>query len=169
MNQNITKMAAKKDKIKAVKVKSKVKLASAAEKDPNFMVQIPEARMLRKDILENVREIIIFMQGYERFRKIQEEKVAAFVKLRGQLRDLNRMIEDQLKKALPRGKLKAPEKVKLELEEEEEERAQPETLLSKPRVSAPPQPQEQHQEAPSELDELEAQLQSIEDQLNKVR
>lgn len=159
-------MAAK--KIKA-KVKSKVKFAPATDKDPNFMVQIPEARMLRKDILENVREIIIFMQGYENFRKIQEEKVAAFVKLKGQLRDLNRLIEDQLRKALPRGKLKKVAEAK---PQEEKEEAHMDTNTPQSRISAPPQPKEQPQEEEethSGLDELEAQLQNIENQLKNVR
>jgi hypothetical protein len=159
-------MAAKKNK---AKIKAKPRPAHAAEKNPDFMVQVPEARMLRKDILENVREVIIFMQGFENFHKIQEEKIATFAKLRGQLRDLNRMIEDQLRKAFPRGKLKAAEKGQPAKKEEKPEAAPVEVLRQQSFVSAPPPSPEPSEEEPSELDQLEAQLQSIENQLRNVR
>ena len=72
----------------------KTAVASAVkEKEPSYVVQVNDPKMLRRDILESLREIIIFMQGYERFRKIQEEKVALFSALKKDVRELNGFIE----------------------------------------------------------------------------
>jgi hypothetical protein len=136
----------------------------APEKDPNFMVQVNEPRMLRKDLLESIREIIIFMQGYEKFRKIQEDKVALFTQLRTDLRILNSLIDDKLYKYLPKGKLKSISPSK-EQEKPYEREEQP-LAVSRPTViSSTPAPGD----APrSELDELENQLKDIESQLRSM-
>lgn len=138
-----------------------------AEKDPNFMVQISEPRMLRKDILESVREVIIFMQGYEKFRKIQEEKVALFTQLKVDIRVLNNLIDDKLRKYLPKGKLKTvqldqqPAKPADYAYQRDEEPLQTSTSDSAPVASSSKVPS-------SELDELESQLKDIESQLRNV-
>lgn len=133
-----------------------------AEKDPNYMVQISEPRMLRKDILESVREVIIFMQGYEKFRKIQEEKVALFTQLKVDVRVLNNLVEDKLRKYLPKGKLKA---VQLDKQPDYAYQQDEEPL----NTSTPSAPIASASKAPSsELDELETQLKEIETQLRNV-
>lgn len=128
-----------------------------AEKDPNFMVQVSEPRMLRKDLLESVREIIIFMQGYEKFRKIQEDKVTLFTQLKTDLRVLNSLVDDKLRKYLPKGKLRAVQTPKQDIKPY----ARDEELLRAPSI--------QNDRSPaSELDELESQLKNIETQLRSV-
>src|SRR3989338_4955922 len=100
MNRNNSKMATK----KKVLLKKKV-VPAKLEKEPDYMVQIAEPKMVRKDLLESLREVIIFMQGYEKFKKVQEDKVALFTALKSDVRELNLLIEGQLKKYLPKGKL----------------------------------------------------------------
>ncbi len=132
-----------------------------AEEGPEFMVRIADPKMVRKDLLETLREIIIFMQGYEKFRQIQEEKVATFNNLKKDVKELSFLIDYKLKRLLPKGKLKGlaerHREIKEELEEEEKEFWKEE----KPE-KAPPK------EAKSQLDALESQLREIEGQLRKV-
>ena len=59
----------------AQKVKKKLPLKRrkvvkpiAREKEPEYVVNISDPKGLRKDILETLREVIIFMQSYEKFR-----------------------------------------------------------------------------------------------------
>lgn len=132
--------------------------------EPEYMVQISEPTALRKDVLESLREIIIFMQGYERFRKIQEEKVLAITALRTQIRQLHQLLEMQMRKYLPPGKLHAvlPQKAKEETEThqgEDTDGPDDQPLLRKASVAAePPLP-------PTDLEELESELRNIEGQL----
>ncbi len=132
------------------------------EKEPSYMVQIADPKMLRKDLLETLREIIIFMQGYEKFRQIQAEKVATFNKLRNEVQVLNGLINNKLRRHLPRGKLKPVRGQKGEqpAPQEEHEEAPATVAVMEREVSTPP-----HQE----LDELESQLRDIEGQLRKVQ
>ncbi|MBI2151384.1 hypothetical protein HYU21_01510, partial [Candidatus Woesearchaeota archaeon] len=58
------------------------------QKEPEYMVQLSDPKSLRKELLECLREVIIFMQGYEKFRKIQEEKVSTFHTLRQEVKNL---------------------------------------------------------------------------------
>ena len=135
-----------------------------AQKEPEYMVQIADAKMLRKDVLESLREVIIFMQGYEKFRSIQEEKVLAFHKLKVQTQELQTLIAGKLRKYLPKGKLKPqiPKAAKVKAEEQYEEGEMPEQERM-PQAAAPKLTSEAR--AQQELDELESQLQDIEGQL----
>ncbi len=143
------------------------------EKEPSYVVQVNDPKMLRRDILESLREIIIFMQGYERFRKIQEEKVALFSTLKKDLRELNGLMETKLKVYLPKGKLKGLKSISSPLtkpveeaphEEAEEEEPLPKKVEEKPTYAPRKEPSYRN-----ELDELESQLKDIEGQLRRVR
>ncbi len=131
----------------------------AGEKEPEYMVQVSDPKILRKDLLETLREIIIFMQGYEKFRKLQEEKVMTFTALKSDVKELNVLINHRLRKHLPKGKLRALK---------EEVPALPEELEEQPEE---PRPRGAGREVPkkNELDELEMQLRDIETQLRKVQ
>ncbi|MEK6845162.1 MAG: hypothetical protein AABY26_00265 [Nanoarchaeota archaeon] len=131
------------------------------EKVPEFMVQLSDPKELRKEVLETVREIIIFMQGYENFRKIQEEKVKLFSQLRSDIRVISSLVDNSLKKNLPKGKLKevaAPKRVVEEEEPEEEPEVQEKVPVPQKVVPVPK----------SELEELEDQLNDIEGQLRGI-
>ncbi|MBU0457678.1 MAG: hypothetical protein ABH824_02475 [Nanoarchaeota archaeon] len=157
------KKAVKKKSVKTVK--KEVKRVSAPkmpvrEKGLNFMVQINDPKALRKDLLEALREVIIFMQGYETFRKVQEEKVVTFSKLRDNIKELNNLIDNKLRKFLPKGKLKSigeEMKVQEEVEEQEELPRQVSILRTEPKREN------------NELDDLEYQLKDIENRLKKIQ
>lgn len=121
------------------------------EKMPEYMVPLEDPQMLRKEILECLRELIILMQGYEQFRKVQEQKIVYFALLDKKMREINNVIDYKLKPYLPKGKMKTFVAPKPQVKEES-------PLMTK--NEAP---------AKSELDDLEAQLQEIEGQLHKVQ
>ncbi len=147
------------------------------EKEPEYMIQVGDPKMLRKDLLESLREVIIFMQGYETFRKIQEEKVALFTMLKSQVKEINSMVDNKLKKYVPKGKLRGFSERQMHPEEQPEE----ETLPGEPRIEVVPIERVQRrvvervaeqpvQKAPAnELDELEKQLRDIENQLQNIQ
>ncbi len=169
MSQNSSKMVKRKVAKRKPSIKKKVVRApakAAASKDPEFMIQINDPVMLRKDVLESLREIILFMQGYEKFRALQDEKTSLFLKLKGDLKDLN-MLEGKLRKLLPKGKLQAvtgqmKKQQQREVESFEEEEKIPLQVVP---VSSSPVT---HQ-VTSDLDQLEAQLRDIEGQLHGLK
>ncbi len=128
------------------------------EKEPEYMVQINDPKMLRKDLLEALREVIIFMQGYEKFKAIQQEKVKTFAELRSDTRELQSLV-DRLRKLVPKGSLKP---VRSRHEKVLGEEAEPEHEEAEETPEAAPK------RAPSELDELEDQLREIEGQLQGI-
>ena len=167
------------------------------KKVPDYVIQIGDPKLLRKDLLESLREIIIFMQGYEKFKRIQEEKIATFARMKTRIKELERLIEVKLKGHLPRGKLKP-------ITEVVKPRAIPARkpeIVAMPQAGAPgmsptgaqqvapqmppaaapvreqqqmpapqaaPGPLPQTQQPARELDALERQLKEIEDQLKNV-
>jgi len=166
----------KKKKSITRKKKSSAKKKSTSKKPvvesgPEYMVQVNDPKMLRKDVLESLREVIIFMQGYEKFRKIQEEKVALFIDLKTVVKELNSLIEGKLKKYLPKGKLKeiTAERQRIMEQEEEDEKVEDEAHKPmpeiKPQVALPIEVEKQK----DDLHELESQLNDIESQLKKIQ
>lgn len=134
------------------------KRVAQKEKKPEYVIQISEPKATRKDILEALRELILFMQGYEKFRAIQQEKVATFKLLNKQVKELDRLINQKLSGYLPQGDLKPikgkkaeEELIKPEPPEEESEPALPNEI-----------------EAPEGLNRLESELQEIESQLQDI-
>lgn len=156
----------------ATKKKQVVRKIVPKEREPEFMVQINDPATMRKDVLESLKEVILFMQGYEQLRKIQEEKMALFVKLKSDVRELNMLIETKLRRNFPRGKFKPTPRE--EVQEDVHDEVPEVSTVSAPvavaprTVSAPPK-KEPIVEPPSELDELEAQLREIESQLNGLK
>lgn len=158
-------MAKGKTAAAAIKSKKKAKLHAVSpygRKDHrlNLMVQVNEPKNLRKDILEGLREIIIFMQGYEAFRKIQEEKVKTFAQLRDDVKVLNTLIDTKLRRYLPKGKLAGMVKKTLP-KREVSEKQEKEMPKEQPARSMP----EPVKKEASDLDELEMQLREIESRL----
>lgn len=145
-----------------------------ADKEPDYMVQVNEPRTLRKDALESLRDIIVFMQGYEKFRKIQEEKVALFSTLKADVRELNSLVEGQLRKYFPKGKLHVSHAVLQDGKDEKTEGVEilplekPARATPKPVYEEKPR-YEEEKVSRNELDELEEQLKYIEDQLRNIK
>lgn len=138
------------------------------DKGLNLMVQINDPKNVRKDLLEGLREIIIFMQGYEAFRKIQEEKISVFAQLKDDVKSLNNLVDTKLRRLLPKGKLTALGKkplTKAEVVEKEEMEPLP---APKAQPKMMPQPPQQEEERNDDLDELESQLREIESRLKRM-
>jgi len=129
------------------------------EKEPSYMIQIGDPKTAKKNILEGLREVIIFMQSYEKFKHIQEEKVTTFAQLENDVKVINSLIENKLKNYFPKGKLKLISTEK-EAEEKEEVFTEPKRTYSAPRPAI--------KKTGSELDELESQLKDIESQLQGI-
>jgi len=124
------------------------------ELEPSYMVRVPDPTTVRRDILESLREIILFMQAYEHFSNIQEEKKAIMDEVKGQVKEISRIINTDLKAKLPRGKLKAlHDKYKVR--------------ETKPVTKATPRPKREVES--NSLDNLENQLRDIERQLKEIQ
>ena len=158
--------AAKPAKKTTVKKSTTTKRKSTKkEREPEYMVQVHEPANLRKNVLESLREIIIFMQSYEKFRQIQEEKVAIFNELKEDIKQLSILLDHKLKRHFPKGKLSVAAQrrevpritVPEDVDEDIEETTETPRAVSAP-VSHPI----------TELDELESQLRDIEGQLRKI-
>lgn len=134
------------------------------DKGLNLMVQVSDPKNVRKDLLEALREIIIFMQGYEAFRKIQEEKIAVFEQLRDDVKSLNNLVDYKLRRLLPKGKLAGMIKKPMPKVEEVEKEEMP---MPAPKIQPKMMPQPQ-QEDDGGLDELESQLREIESRLKRM-
>lgn len=131
------------------------------ESEPSYMVQIPEPKIVRKDLLESLREVILIMQAYEQFKRIQEDKVGIFQQMSKDVKELNGLIS-KLKKLVPKGKLKSlgEDVPRLELPKEE---PKPKLVVSKGSpTKVAPTPKL------NELDNLEGQLRDIERQLKSI-
>ncbi len=136
----------------------------AKDKGLNLMVQVSDPKNVRKDLLEALREIIIFMQGYEAFRKIQEEKIAVFAQLKDDVKGLNNLVDSKLRRLLPKGKLAGMVKRPMDRVEvvEKEEMSAP---MPKAQPRMMPKSEPQREESDDGLDELESQLREIESRL----
>lgn len=153
------------------------------EREPEYMVQINDPANLRKDVLESLKEVILFMQGYEQLRKIQEEKVMLFTKLKADVRELTLLVETKLRRNFPKGKFKPmPREEMHESEEQQSEDPVQEGGMVMPKAMPMPVPQQGQRASPpgkkevplpepehSELDELEKQLRDIESQLTNLK
>ncbi len=145
-------------------------------KEPDYMVQVGEPTALRRDLLEALREVILFMQSYEQFVKVQEEKVEAFSQLKEHTKELNSLVNSKLRVYLPQGKLDAIQRQAPKPMSDHE--IKPRISLGAPAAkSSFPNPQAFAKAAikmpdtpvkpkeHSELDDLEGQLKDIEKQL----
>ncbi|MBS3127457.1 hypothetical protein J4228_04805 [Candidatus Woesearchaeota archaeon] len=144
--------------------KARKEKVAQAEKNPEYMVNIQDPKNLRKDVLESLREVIIFMQGYESFRQIQEEKVALFTKLKKEVSELQLLVNNKLRKYLPQGKLRAISREQYI----KEEPPKVEKVEIVPKTAPPVEPVEKEM-APSDLEQLEGQLRDIERELQGLR
>ena len=164
MSQNLFKMN-KHTKIKAHHASPAV----SKEKGPDYVVQVRDPKMVRKDILEGLREVIIFMQGHERFRQIQLEKVSLFNTLRSDVRQINSLIDGKMRSYFPKGKIKGIKIAPQEAKPVEKKQIEPDVPEEEEDLKIIPPVQKEAPAYQNELDELESQLKDIEGQLRNVR
>ena len=158
-------MAKKRKKTTIKKKSTVVKKRVAKEKDPNFMIQVGDPKKIRKDLLESLRDVIIFMQGNETFKKIQEEKVNTISDLREDIKEINSLLNTKLRKFLPKGKLKNL------IEEKHSESHDLEETKEEPtrKLSPQPRPIRPVASTSNNLTDLENQLRDIETQLRTIQ
>ncbi|MBT4936257.1 hypothetical protein HOL21_01295 [Candidatus Woesearchaeota archaeon] len=170
ISKNMTKMAAKKKKTtrkRTTKRRAPVKKVETKSTEPDYMVQVSEPKLVRKDLLESLREVIIFMQGYEKFRRIQEEKVALFTQLKIEVKQLNVLVNDKLRKYLPKGKLRAVTPQNVAEQQQKAAGIGPQVqVVNQPAPTTAPPKQELEDD---NLAQLEGQLRDIERQLQGIK
>lgn len=154
-------MAAKKAKRAAPKKAARKSMKTAPVKPEVLYMGISNPVDVRRNILECARDMVHFLQMFEKFRIIREEKKEAAVILKKQIKELNTLI-NKFKAALPKTTVRTGiKKPKIELEEAPVERHE---------EKAAEKPQEGSSEIPEikmdDIEALEAELHEIEDKLN---
>ncbi|MBI2573414.1 hypothetical protein HYV86_06120 [Candidatus Woesearchaeota archaeon] len=134
---------------------------STGEKEPELMVQLPDPKMIRKEVLESLREVIIFMQGYEKFRALQDEKVGLFLKLKTDVKEITTLLDTKLRAHFPKGKLRLPTPVAAPVSVQTP--VEPKIVTQSP--GPRPASSQTNRVQRDELTELEDQLKDIEGQL----
>lgn len=139
--------------------KSKRKIAKKEVKAEPVYIGLSDPVELRKHILEPTREVIQFLQSYEQFKKMKEEKTQAILQLKEDLRGI-RASFNQLRRLLPRNKVKAEKTYRKIKKEIKKEQKIPERAISraKPATVRPP----------TELEALEKELGEIEKKLGTI-
>jgi len=112
------------------------------------------------------------MQGYEKFRLLQEEKVTLFAKLKRELKEIEVMIDSKLRHYLPKGKLHPVTREDQKKRDEKEVVDSMSYMEEKPVpvqvVAASPMPVGKVVPPKNELDDLESQLKDIQSQLEDL-
>ena len=70
-----------------------------------FFVQITEPDLVRRNILESLKQILELLQGFEKFKQIRHEKTNKIQKLRTLVRHTNKMMAE-LKSKMPQTSLR---------------------------------------------------------------
>jgi hypothetical protein len=119
------------------------------------------------------------MQSYEKFKRVQQEKVALFSSLKTDLKELTMLLNTKMKSHFPKGKLHAITEAE-EHQEMEQEHALGSGAIRSESISMAPQAHMpralpsmkapvQTSESRGELDALEGQLRDIEAQLKDIQ
>tara|TARA_Y100000310_G_C20626072_1_gene785957 strand:- start:200 stop:685 length:486 start_codon:yes stop_codon:yes gene_type:complete len=160
MSQNDFKMVKKK-----TTRKRKVRRKSTSSKSEPIFVGLGDPVELRRNILEPTREVIQFLQSYEEFKKVKEEKTYTIGLLKDDLKEIKATI-NKLRRLLPRSKIKAERtfgRIKKDFKSEQSE--------PKPEPSPTPEPKPEPKPVPvahPELDSLERELGEIEKKLGSL-
>ncbi len=131
------------------------------ENNELFFVEIKEPEEARRHILETLKDIVQVLQRFEKFRQMRHKKLESVHKLRGLLKDANKML-GALKSKLPQTNLRASI-VK-------EKAQQPKKAHHK--KGKKPAPEQKQQKMPkkemTEMEKLESELNAIEGKLRSL-
>ena len=153
-------------KKKTTKKRRTTRKSVSPKKEPYF-IGLGDPVELRRNVLEPTREVIQFLQSYEEFKKVKEEKTFTIGLLKEDLKEIKTTI-NKLRRLLPRSKLKAERtygRIKKEIESEHPE------LKPKPEPKPEPVPEPEPEPLPPahpELDSLEKELGEIEKKLGSL-
>lgn len=164
MTQKIKKVVKKKTSKriskKAIKHKVIKKISNkkiVESKNEVFYMGISNPIEIRKNILESARDMVQFLQMFEKFRIIREEKKQATILLKKHIKELN-ILTNKLKVALPKTSFRT--KSKTEETPEIKEPQKIEIIEEEPKKSEIPDIDI------DDIEALESELKEIEDKLN---
>ncbi len=146
-----------------LKIFEDVKLVSNNSKDSEvFFVGLDDDQLVKKNLLESMREILVTLQRYESFKKVRSQKVKEISELKKIMKEINELIV-KLKTSLPKANISAS--VKKEVKQIDREigkltkKTKSSTTTKKTIAKAKPKAEM------SELEKLENDLASIESRL----
>jgi uncharacterized protein involved in exopolysaccharide biosynthesis len=122
-------------------------------------VQVKEPSEVRKNILETLRDIVGVLKRFEKFRHIRHEKLERINKLRGLVKETNKVL-GTLKAKLPQTNLR----VTVARETQKQPKKTHHRNGKKAKVVEEKMPKKEM----TETDKLEAELSAIEDKLKSL-
>ena len=149
----------------AKKQKKKVEPKKEVKKE-SFYVGLKDPIEMRRTILESSKEVVQYLQRFERFKKVRSDKAEEIAKLKVITADASKLIR-KLKSELPKTSLRAP----LHNHELKEKKSQ---VIAQIKEAQENQPLDLKQQEPkkkakekemTELQKLEAELSEIESRL----
>ena len=132
-----------------------------------FFVRVKEPNEVRRNILETLKEIVETLQRFEKFKGIRQEKLGKINKLRGLLKDANKMFGN-LKAKMPQTNLRAVvvketsrrfEKSSAKTSRKKRKNAK--QAGEKPEAKAPKKEMTEMEKLESELSAIEGKLKSL--------
>ena len=123
-----------------------------------FFVQVKDPNNARRHILESLKDIVEMLQRFEKFKRIRHQKFEKIHKLRGLIKDANKML-GTLKLKMPQTNLRAAAK---------ESPKPKKTHHAKHAKKKPKEAEEKPKKEPTEIDKLEAELNAIESKLKSL-
>ena len=161
-------MPRKKTVKKKKTVKRKAVKKPKAAKEGIFYVGIQDPVELKHSLLESSKDLLQYLERFEKLKDIREKKKAEMEHLRGIFADITKNT-NKLKRFLPKTKLridihKKPAKKKAEKKEIPKKVIMPKKDMVK-KMPKPPVTEEVHDE---DLAKLEAELSAIEGRLSKI-
>ena len=158
VKKNKTSNTSRKKIIKKITKKRTVKRTRKVQptEDQLFYMGIPNPIEVRRNILESARDMVHFLQLFERFRLIREEKKLASKLLRRHVKELTTLV-NKLKAVLPKTSIRAKSK------KEEMERIE---TPGKIKVIKEPETSEIPDLSIDDIEALETELKAIEGKLN---
>lgn len=127
-----------------------------------FFVQVKEPNEVRRNILETLKEIVEVLQRFEKFKHIRHEKLENIQKLKGLLKDANKMLGN-LKLKLPQTNLRATA-----VRETPRQSKKIHHLKNKKGKPAEEKSEKAPKRETTELEKLESELSAIESKLKSL-
>jgi len=124
-----------------------------------FFVQVKDPNNARRHILESLKDIVEMLQRFEKFKRARHQKLEKIHKLRGLIKDANKML-GILKLKMPQTNLRAAAK---DSSPKPKNARHAKHAKKKPKEAEKPQKKE-----PTEIDKLEAELNAIESKLKSL-
>jgi len=130
---------------------------SKEQSDELFFVQVKDPSGVRKHVLESLKDIVGLLQRVEKFKLARHQKLEKAHKLRGLIKEANKML-GTLRLKMPQTKLKAAK----------EPATKPKNIPKHPKAKNTKAAEEKPRQKATEIDKLEAELNAIESKLKSL-